>query len=71
MGVDLPAAHLEKYLEKQTRVNEVLSQMHFRVNTNQFCCAVAALCDQRKRRQFVTVPAGKIKMPKLILIEDR
>ena len=41
---------------------------NFEVNTNQFSCAVAALCDQRKRRQFVLVPAGK--MPKPILIRD-
>ena len=69
MGVDLPATVLEKYLKKQTRVNAVLKQINFQVNTNQFSCAVAALCDQRKRRQFVTVPAGK--MPKLILVRDR
>ena len=66
--MDLPAAHVEKFLKKQTRVNEVLSQMHFRVNNNQFCCAVATLADQRKRRHFVTVPAGK--MPKLTLFKD-
>ena len=70
MGVDLAAAVLDKYLKKQARVNAVLHQMHFQVNNNQFCCAVAALCDQRKRRQFVTVPAGKSKMPTPILVQD-
>ena len=47
MEIDLPINKLELYIKKQERVRQVLKQIDFQVNNNQFACAVAALCNPK------------------------
>ena len=58
MGIELPPAMLERYVQKQDKVRGVLQQIDYSVNNNQFAAAVAALCDPKSRRQFLSVPSG-------------
>ena len=58
MGIELPPAMLERYVQKQDKVQGILQQIDYSVNNNQFAAAVAVLCDPKSRRQFLSVPSG-------------
>ena len=60
MGAEIAPTMLELYIKKQERVRSILQQIDYSVNNNQFAAAVAALCDPKSRRQFISVPSGKI-----------
>ena len=55
-------------MKKQKRVREILAQNNFSVNNNQFACAVAALCDSRHRRNFLSIPPGKGKSRVIVAV---
>ena len=57
MGIELPPAMLERYVQKQDKVRGILQQIDYSVN-NQFAAAVAVLCDPKSRRQFLSIPSG-------------
>ena len=69
MGIELPPAMLERYVQKQDKVRGILQQIDYSVNNNQFAAAVAALCDPKSKRQFLNVPSvmSKIELSPLCL----
>ena len=58
MGYDLPPKLLDAFVSKQSRLKQIFAQVDYAVNNNQFAAAVAALCDKKSKRQFITVPSG-------------
>ena len=50
MGIELQPKLLEQYMQKQEHLRQLLQQINFQVNNNQFACAVATLCDSKSHR---------------------
>ena len=62
MGIELPPTMLEQNVHKQDEAWEILQQIDYSVNNNQFAAAVVALCDPKSKRQFLNVPSGMSKI---------
>ena len=61
MGIDLSDSKWAEYVKRQDQVNADLRTVSLLPNNNQFACAVAGLCEKRRRRNIISVPSGKGK----------